>query len=430
MATYANVSNQIAALQELITGEALMKDMIYKRNPFFSLVPKDESPDGFSGKYMPVPVVYGAGQGRSATFLKAQTNQTAALDVSFFVYRVQNYQVVTITNELLEATKNSASAFIDQASFQLDKGMQNLTNDIALGLSSDGTGARGQISAISTGAITLTNIADVVNFEVGMTLVSYSVSGTTATQSTSTALGYVIGVNRSTGVVTVSATAGGAAGTPTNWSTSFPYLSVEGDIVFGSGNLAIGQGKAAKICGLQAWVPSTAPSAAESFWGVDRSVDPTRLGGLRYDGSAQAIEEALTDAMALFGREGAAPDMAFVPFASYAALLKGIGSKVQYVEVDHKEAKVSFAGVTIIGDYGPMTIIPDRNMPAQKAYCLSMDTWKLRTLNKAPHVLTYGSEGLQGIRVNNDDSLEIRLGMYGNLICSNPGANGVVSLSQ
>lgn len=103
MAIYANASNQVAALKELYTGDDYMKDLVYKKNPFLALINKDESPSGFAGKYIPVPLVYGAPQGRSATFSNAQTNQTAPALSSFFVYRVSNYEIVTITNELLEA---------------------------------------------------------------------------------------------------------------------------------------------------------------------------------------------------------------------------------------------------------------------------------------------------------------------------------------
>ena len=103
MATYASASNQVAALKELYTGDDFMKDLVYKKNPLLALIGKDESPSGFAGKYIPVPLVYGTPQGRSAGFANAQSNQTAPALSSFFVYRVSNYQLVTITNELLEA---------------------------------------------------------------------------------------------------------------------------------------------------------------------------------------------------------------------------------------------------------------------------------------------------------------------------------------
>ena len=45
---YANSSNQIASLKELYTDDKdYMQDLVYKENPFFALVPKNESPDGF-----------------------------------------------------------------------------------------------------------------------------------------------------------------------------------------------------------------------------------------------------------------------------------------------------------------------------------------------------------------------------------------------
>jgi hypothetical protein len=274
-AIYSTATNQVAALKELYTGDDYMKDLVYKKNPHLALVPKDESPSGFAGKYIPVPMIYGTPQGRSATFASSQGNQTAPALKSFFVYRVSNYQLCTITNELLEATKDNAGAFIDEAKLNMDTAFRNISNDLALDMYGAATGERGQMASISTGLITLSASATVVNFEVGMSLVSYSVSGTTATISTSSAIGYIVAVNRSSGTITVAATQGGAAATPTNWSTSFKYLAVEGDVNFASGGLAVAS--ALKVAGLAAWLPTTAPTSGDSFWGVDRSVDVTRL---------------------------------------------------------------------------------------------------------------------------------------------------------
>jgi len=252
--------------------------------------------------------------------------------------------LVTITNELLEATKDNAGAFVDEAKLNMDTGFRNISNDLALSLFDNGSGARGQISVISTGVITLADPNSVVNFEVGMTLVSYSVSGNVYTQSTASALGYIIAVNRSAGTVTVSATAGGAAGTPTNWSTSFPFIGVQGDVAFGTLSATT---SFLKVSGLGAWIPTTAPTSGDSFWGVNRSTDVTRLAGVRFDGSSESIEEALIDGSSLVAREGGQPDMCFMNFASYAALEKSLGSKVQYVDVKHDEADIAFAGIRI-----------------------------------------------------------------------------------
>lgn len=374
-----------------------------------------------------MPLVYGTPQGRSALFTNAQGNQTAPALSSFFVYRVSNYQLVTITNELLEATKDNAGAFVDEAKLNMDTGFRNMSNDIAHDLFGDASGTRGVYATIVAGVITLVDPNQIVNFEVGMSLVSYSIVGNVYTQSPGAAIGYVIAINRSTGVLTVSAAPGGAAGTPAGWSAAFPNLGVQGDVNFGAITLQTGF---AKISGLGAWLPTTAPVAGDNFWGVDRSVDVTRLSGVRFDGSAESIEEALIDGASLVAREGGQPDMAFMPFSSYAALEKALGSKVQYVSVKHDEAEIAFAGITINAPYGPITVIPDRSAPSKTCFLLQMDVWKLRSLGKAPHVLTYGLEGLEGIRVGNADALEIRIGLYGNLICSAPGWNCTILLSS
>lgn len=303
-------------------------------------------------------MVYGTPQGRSAVFSSAQNNQTAPLEIAFFVYRASNYQLVTITNEMVEATAGKAGAFVDLVKLNMDTGFRNISNDLAHDLFGDGSGSRGSYAntAISTGLITLDDPNTVVNFEVGMTLVSYSVSGLTATQSTSANVGFVIAVNRSAGTVTVSATQGGSAGTPTSWSVSFPFLAVQGDVNFASGGLGIGNGLAQKIVGLQGWVPTAAPGGSDSFWGINRSADPTRLAGVRFNGQSESIEEALIDGSSLVAREGGKPEMCVTNFTSYAALEKSLGAKVQYVSVKHDEADIAFAGITVNAPYGPITV--------------------------------------------------------------------------
>jgi hypothetical protein len=436
-AIYSNSTDNVQVLKELYSDDSwVMKDLVYAGNPALALLPKDESADGMGGKSFPVPVIYGAGQGRSATFANAQGNQTAPALGEFFVTTISNYQLVTIDNRFMEATRNNTGAFMDGATMNVNTGITNITNDLAHDLFNDGSGSRGSYGlgsgSISAGVITLDSPASVVQFEPGMSLVSYSVSGTTATQSTGAHQGYVIAVDPSAGTVTVSASQGGSAATPTSWSTSFPYLAVEGDVNFASGGL--GSSLMLKLAGFGAWIPATAPGGSDSFFGQNRSAQPTRLAGNRFNGSNETIEEALIDAAALVAQNRSAagyPDYCFMNFTSYAALIKQLGSRVQYVDVKHDEIDISFEGIQVITAYGKITVLPDRNCPAQTAYLICMKTWKLRTLGRAPKILIYGSyDSNQGLRVGTADAVEIRIGYYGNLTCNGPVANCYVSLSQ
>jgi hypothetical protein len=428
---YANSSNQIAALKELyVDDKDYMKNIVYSKNPELAMIPKNESPDGFAGKYIPVPLEYGNPQGRAHVFANAQNQQTASDVISYFVFAVQDYQLVTITNLLMEQTKSNAGAFVDEASRTMDNGFRNLSNNMAFELFYGGTASRGQISAAGTSysapnlTLTLANPQNVVQFEVGMTLQASLTDGGAADQNTPGTIDAIqlISVNRNTGALVGTVVQGAPQ---TSWAAG-DFLQVLGDIGIGGSTTIAGM---LGLSGYAAWVPSIDPPSTDNFWGVNRSADPTRLGGLRYDASAQSIAEGITNALALANREGASPDLITLDFQSYASLVNELGAKVQYVQLEHDEVEVAFEAIHFHSAYGKIPVLADRSAQAQNAWVKTVDTWKLRTLGKAPHVLTYGMEGLEGLRVGTADALEIRIAYYGNVICSAPGYNMQVKLS-
>jgi hypothetical protein len=428
---YANSSNQIAALKELyVDDKDYMKNIVYSKNPWLAMVPKNESPDGFAGKYIPVPLEYGNPQGRSHTFANAQNQQTASDVISYFVYAVQDYQLVTITNLLMEQTKSNAGAFVDEASRTMDNGFRNLSNNMAFELFYGGTASRGQIGAGgvtlvgTTLSFTLANSQTVVQFEVGMTLQASDTDGGAALQNVPGTIDaiQVTSVNRGTGLITGTVVQGAPG---TSWDAG-DFLQVLGDIGIGGSTTIAGM---LGLSGLAAWVPFVDPPANDNFWGVNRSADPTRLAGIRYNATAFTIAEGVTNALALANREGAAPDLIIIDFVSYASLVNELGAKVQYVQLEHDEVEVAFEAIHFHSAYGKIPVLADRSCQVQTAWCLTVDTWKLRTLGKAPHILTYGMEGLEGLRVGNADALEIRIAYYGNVINSAPGYNMNVQLS-
>lgn len=400
-----NLAAMNAALKELYDGQ-VVENLVYADNPFLAMIPKKTD---FGGKYKPVPIITGVSQGRSATFSSAQANQSAVEVKSFLVTRASDYSLATIDNQTMLASATDKMSFLEGSKLVIDGAFRSITNSLASSLFRSGTGSIGVIGSISTGVITLANANDVVQFEVNMTLQANATDGGTPRA----AAGYVIAVDRSLGKVTVSATAGGAAGTPSGW-TAADYLLVSGD-----NNL--------KVKGLEAWLPATAPTGGDSFFGVDRSADTVRLAGVRYDGSAQSIEEALIDASSLLAREGGKPGIFVTNFASYAALEKSLGAKVTYVDLKGP-GELGFRGIMVNGANTQIKVIADRNCASQTGYLLQMDTWKLESLGEAPQILRYG-DGLEMLRVSNADAGEVRIGYYAQLTCNAPGWNARVKLS-
>ena len=399
-----------AALKQHYTDDRVL-NLVYKDNPLLALMPKYES---FGGKNLPIPLIYGNPQGRSKTFTNAQTQgaATSSLITDFVLTRVKDYSIATIDNETLEASKGNANAFMEAATTEIDGAINSLTRSIAVGMYRDSSAQIGQVSAepseAATTVITMKSAGDITNIEVGQKINIWSAKTGGSQRSTdgSDVSWSVTAVDRSAATFTLD-DAYDSSGT----IAADDYIFVEGDRGLG-------------ISGLEDWVPASAPGST-AFFGVDRSVDTQRLGGVRYDGSADPIEEALIEGASRVAREGGKVDHAFLSYAKYAELEKALGSKVQYVDLK-MNAEVGFRGVLINGPRGPIKVIPDQNCPDDVCFMLQLSTWKLYSLGKAVKVID--SDGLSMLRQAQADGVECRYGFYGNVGCRGPGYNCRVAL--
>lgn len=363
--------------------------------------------ESFGGKNLPIPIIYGNPQGRSANFQTAKANKTSSQLKDFVLTRSKDYSLASIDNETLEASEGNANAFLEAAITEIDGAIQSASRSLAIALYGTGSGAIGQLSATSgvTTTITLADIESITNFEVGQSLVLSTANGGGTVKAGDT---LVTGVDRDLGTVTVATSL--ASFTPAGAVND--YIFVEGDYD-------------AKIKGLRAWLPDSAPTNAP-FFSVDRTSDVTRLAGVRFDGSAMPIEEALIAAASRVAREGGKPDVCFMSYSKYADLEKALGSKVQYIDLK-VNAEIGFRGIQINGPRGPIRVVADQNCPNDRAFMLQMDVWKLYSLGKAPKILD--TDGMKMLRDNNDDSVEVRVGYYAQCGCRAPGWNANIKLS-
>jgi hypothetical protein len=180
-----------------------------------------------------------------------------------------------------------------------------------------------------------------------------------------------------------------------------------------------------KLAGFAAWLPITAPTGGDTFFGVNRSLDVQRLAGVTFDGRALSLEEALLQGTGRVALNGGRVDTGICSYATYTALIIALGAKVQYV--DERIGEIGFRGVEVNGANTVMSVFPDRNCPDGLVYLLEMDSWVLRSQNPAPHILKYMDE-IEILRVPGVDSAELRVGFYGNFYTTRPGHNGVVQV--
>lgn len=408
-----------SAIKELYNPQKI-EDLVYKNNPYLAMVPKFE---GFVGRNLRQPLIYGSNQGRSADFSRAQTRagvtQVAVED--FVLTRARNFSLATVDHETVLATKGNAGAFMEALQTQIDSAMRALTNDIATSLFRSGWGDIGR-SATAAGAsnrITLQSPSDVVNFEVGMELVFSSAQSSAALRafgSSGNGL-FVTAIDRDTGVITVNANTNDA-------TNGCPTLAV-GDWIFIRGDRQDSSTPTIqKIVGLGGWLPESTPASNDSFFGVNRSLDATRLAGIRYNGVGQPIEEALIEATQRIGREGGMPDTVLMSFKNYASLVKALSSKVMYTTF--KVGEIGFKGMQLHGANTVLNVLADRSVPDNRIYVLQLDTWRLNSLGKL--VSFQEEDGLTILRQPNASGYEVRLNSFAQLGCSAPGFNGVILL--
>jgi hypothetical protein len=361
----------------------------------------------FGGKNLPIPIIFGNPQGASATFSTAQANKTNSQLKDFVLTRNSDYSLASISNEVLEASKGNANAFMEAATTEIDGAIQTATRRLAIALYGTGSGSIGQASASTTGtSLQLKVPDDVTNFEKGQELVFSTANGGGSIKSGRVT---VVGVDRDSGLLTVDAMSAidGGTGVAAN-----DYIFIEGDYDL-------------KLKGLRAWLPDAAPSSSP-FFSVDRTSDVTRLAGIRFDGSAMPIEEALVSAASRTAREGGKVDHCFMNYSKFADLEKALGSKVQYVDV-RANAEIGFRGIVVNGPRGPIKVIPDQNCPSDRAFMLQLNVWKLYSLGKAVRILD--ADGMKMLREASADAVEVRVGGYSQLGSRAPGWNCNIKLS-
>lgn len=394
-----------AALKQHYTSDRV-ENMVYKDNPLLAMMAKMES---FGGKNLPIPIIYANPQNRSATFSTAVAGSTSSQLKDFVLTRAKDYSIGVVDNETLEASEGNANAFMEAATTEIDGAIHQLSRSLAISMYRNGSGSVGQSLAAYTGtSLTLKNTEDVTNFEKGQELVFSTADGGGSVKSGSVT---VTAVDRDSGVLTVDAMTAidGGTGVAIN------------DYIFNAGDYDL------KIKGLQAWLPNSAPSST-AFFGVDRTSDVTRLGGIRFDASAMPIEEGLIAAASRAAREGAKPDVCFMNYSKFADLEKALGSKVQYVDAQaFNKAEIGFRGIQINGPRGPIKVIPDQNCPSDRAFMLQMDVWKLYSLGKVCRI--EDTDGLKWLRQSTEDGVQTRVKYYAQVGCRAPGFNVNIRLA-
>lgn len=398
----APTTSQMAHLLKRMYSQQRVFNLVYDNNPFLAMCPKAQ----FKGAAEAITVRYADNVGgRSAAFATAQAQISPHKGEQFLLTTVKDYQLYALEFEAILAGRDNAATLLGTLDTEVSSAIHNASRSLAIAMYGSGTGRIGVIATagISGDVITLATTQDITNFEVGQVLVADQGTDGGALRDSGDSM-TVTAVDRSLGKITVNAVAN------ISGLAAADGLYMKGD--------AKNNSTAVRLSGLEAWNPASAPGAT-SFFGVDRSVDTDRLGGVRIDISALNPEEGVITAMHEMARRGAKPSHLFLNFTDSKNVQLALGSKVdtEYATV----GDVGFSRIRILGPTGDLMIQPDVNAPSGVGRLLQLDTWKL--YHRGELLNLQDLDGAKQSRIYNEDAYEGRISFYGQMGCHAPGFN-------
>lgn len=390
-----------AFIYKKVYSDKAVGDLAMRDHPLFSKINKE---GGFTGTKFVYDIRYGNPQGVSGTFADAQASASSSKGLQLEAARKPKYSVITLNGEAMAATDGNKGAFLDLLTMETDGVVEELGDSLAHDLYRDGTGSRGRRASASTNLITLTTPDTARNFKVGMTVIASANADGSSPRVGSTTIAAVL---EDTGVISLASAAG---------ITSF----ADNDYLFRKGD------PGTCMEGLELHFPLTAPVlASDSFRGVDRGVDPRRLAGVRVNDTATSIEENAGLVAVKISQVGKKATDVYVNPIRFWEVSRRLNAKVEY-DGGGGSADYGFEHVNISTPAGSLRMYSDPDCQVGRGWVLNMKTLYLKHLRGLPHIVQ--DDGRPSLRQTDADGIEARGRAWVNLICTEPGANGVFAI--
>lgn len=426
MAAANSVSSFFAELKELYTGDAI-PNMVEQDNVLFGIIKKEED---WEGKYVSKPVALAAGQGISADFPTAQAMSLISGDThkQFQILPVIKHSLVTVSTEVILASMSSKGAFLKATTSVIDNGLKNFANNISRSIYRGADGTLAQISSATnfgSSTLILATPADADSFNIGdqLDVVSSTTASAIEARGTNGHGLYISAVDRIGGKLSV-AILPQAGATPCNINDSANGVpsAASGYYLVKAGDY--GAPTARKLLsGYQSWVPLVTPTSGDSFFGVDRSVDPVYLAGQSLDATSLGLTlmATLEIAIANVQRVGGTINTAMMNPVTFGKLNQELMGKQQLTMVDKPDGRVGYEGIKIVGATGPVVCLPDRTCPSNMIACMDKDKWVIGSVGKV--VDTWDLDGRDSLRQSAASGIEVRFVSYANMYCEEPRCN-------
>jgi hypothetical protein len=388
-------ASTITALQKLFKTVYVGRDLsnqAKRRTVAYDMVAKY---DDFDGANLTFPFNYALPVGVSSTFATAQASPAASkFDNWVMTTRKTLYGFLTIDAQAMKASRKDIGAFL--------RLRQKETNEILSYMKmvlgghafwGDGAGNMGQLLSVTGGgpitAFTLLEPKDAIKFHINQRL-QFNPTRTGTAGNMRGGTFKVTGINRVTGVITVSLAA--SSGDPQ--ANDYVYLEGTYD---------------AFPLGMSAFIPATDPGVSgvpTTLLGMPRTDDITMKSGWRaaWQGSIEESAKFLVSLMGqYFDRENSVLWLSRINWFRLEQELNVQGRKV----IDPRATQVfGSPALLLVTPEGDIPVVADGYMLNDTGFLLDMSTVETHHLDNLIHIVD--DDGLSLIRQTADDGVEVR----------------------
>lgn len=317
------------------------------------------------------------------------------------------YGFARLTGEVIKATRSNVGSIEKAVKDTNNQTIQTIKDRLALWLYGDGSGVIGRRSSLNTNTITLASADDAKNFQKGQYL-QFSATQTGGSIKTGQCQVTKVTYGRTSSTITVD-------------DISLISGHANDDYIYNASDYD------AVPTGLGGWIPTSDPSASDSFFGVNRSSDNLRLAGHRLDGTGYAsVKEVAQDLANGMGRLSASrgEKAGMVHPTVFGELEKQLETKA--VRDPSNKATFGYRFIEQTSTCGDIRWYPDPDCPTHRMWILDPSDIFILSLGRAPHVMD--EDGMTLRKVSGADTWQTEWRFMGEFGVRNPVKHGVATL--
>jgi hypothetical protein len=385
-------ANALSSILKTVYDDRFDKNALARTSKLMALISHEED---FFGATFDWSVAYAGLGGRSHSITAAEANDVNGAYARFSVAPRHDYDTRIMNGALVRAALKGGvtTQFLDYLTQEMQLAQDTLNQNLARGAYASETGRRGIRGTLAGNILTLSVPSDALYWNIGDKVKAGALDGGPLRAGTGAVL---------TGVDTANGTL-----TSTTWANITGFLDGDSMYVEGDWN--------ASYHGLSSYCPAVAPAPGDAVFGagVDRSVNPEALAGVRLNTTGANIETVLITSMAYLKTR---------PGGAYK------NAKIMCSEIDFAGIQVAKEGSRFIDDSGPYemgieafkvgtnTVVPDVFCPQGTFFVIGEGAFELHSIS--------------GVSIDENDGLSMRKAagdnytlaalIDGNFICPKP----------